>query len=240
MTGAAALAITGLALAQPGASITPFSSLAPGGDPPAPWRRVAIPGLKSPEFGLVADEGRTVLRVRSASAAGSLGHELAADPAATPVLSWRWKVERALQRAAWGSKRGDDFAARVYVTFDVPAQALPLADRAKLAIGRALYGDDLPTAALCYVWASREPVGASAWNPYTDRVRMVVLESGNASAGQWVAESRDIDADFRAAFGAQWHGATPRVTGVLLSSDTDQTHESVTAWFGDLRLEPRR
>ena len=87
---------------------------------------------------------------------------------------------------------------------------------------------------------NHQPVGTSAWNPYTDRLRMVVLESGNSRAGGWVAESRDVDADFREAFGASWQGPTPAILGVAVSSDTDQTLESVNAWFGDLRLEDRR
>ena len=222
------------------AAIAAFSTAASGAALPSGWRRIAIPGVKRNEFALVAEDGRTVLRVRSESAAGSAAHDLAADPGATPVLAWRWKVERALDRAAWGTKEGDDFAARIYVTFDLPLDRLPLAERAKIRLGRALFGSDLPAAALCYVWASREPVGTSGWNPYADRVRMIVVESGNARAGQWVAESRDVEADFRAAFGGQWKGPVPRVSGVLLSSDTDQTNESVTAWFGDLRLEAKR
>ena len=51
-----------------------------------------------------------------------------------------------------------------------------------------------------------------------------------------MAEARDVAEDFRAAFGA----AAPAITGVAVSADTDQTQEKVTAWFGDLRLEPRR
>ena len=224
------------AFAQPAASIAAFSAATAGGAIPAAWRRVAIPNVKSPEFTLADDAGRTVLRVRAESAAGSLAHDLSAAPAATPMLSWRWKVERSLERAAWGIRDGDDFAARVYVTFDVPVDALTLLERAKLALGRFLYGDDLPTAALCYVWASGVAVGTTGWSPYTERVRIVVVESGDAHAGQWVSETRDLEADFRAAFG----GAAPRVTAVLVASDTDQTRADAVAWFGDLRLEARR
>jgi len=224
------------ALAQPAASIAAFSAATAGGAIPTPWRRVAIPNAKTPEFALADDAGRTVLRVRADSAAGSLAHDLSAPPAATPMLSWRWKVERSLERAAWGTRDGDDFAARVYVTFDVPLDALSLVDRTKLGLGRFLYGDDLPTAAICYVWASGVPVGTTGWSPYTGRVRIVALESGDARAGQWVSETRDLEADFRAAFG----GPAPRITGVLIASDTDQTRASATAWFGDLRLEARR
>ena len=234
---AALLAAGAVAVAaQPAASIAAFSAAAGGGAIPAPWRPVAIPNVKAPEFTLAEDAGRTVLRVRAESAAGSLAHDLSAAPAATPILSWRWKVQRSLGRAKWGTRDGDDFAARVYVTFDVPADALPLLERAKLALGRLLYGDDLPAAAICYVWASGVAAGTTGWSPYTERVRIVVLESGDARSGQWVSETRDLEADFRAAFG----GPAPRVTAVLVAADTDQTRESVTAWFGDLRLEARQ
>ena len=79
-------------------------------------------------------------------------------------------------------------------------------------------------------------VGTTGWSPYTERVRIVVVESGDAQAGQWVSETRDLEADFRAAFG----GPAPRVTAVLVASDTDQTHAGAIAWFGDLRLAARR
>lgn len=96
--------------------------------------------------------------------------------------------------------------------------------RARMKITKLLYGAELPAAAL-------------AWNPYSDRVRMIVLRSGGAQAGQWMAEARDVAAGYRAAFGA---GAPmPPISGVAASADTDQTGESVTAWFGDLRLEAR-
>jgi Protein of unknown function (DUF3047) len=58
----------------------------------------------------------------------------------------------------------------------------------------------------------------------------------SGSPGRWASESRDLDADFRAAFGAQWRKPTPRVTGIAIGNDTDQTGETVTAWFGDFTL----
>jgi hypothetical protein len=221
-------------------SIAPFSSSQPGSAFPASWQPLLIPNLKPPEFTLVADEGQTVIRVRSVAAAGSFGHRLAVEPTERPILAWRWKVDRVLDKADLSRKEGDDYAARVYVTFDVPESELSFGQRARMKIAKIFYGADLPAAAICYVWDNRHPVGTSVWNPYTDRVRMIVLKSGPAQAGQWTHESRDVDADFRAAFGDTWKKATPRISGVAVSADTDQTGESVTAWFGDLRLEPRR
>jgi len=136
-------------------------------------------------------------------------------------------------------KEGDDYAARVYVTFDLPLEALPLAARTRLRLGRLIFGSELPAAALCYVWDNRHAPGTTAWNAYSSEVRMVVLRSGEALAGRWVEEARDLESDFRAAFGPA-AGPTPRITGVAVSADTDQTGETVTAWFADLVLGARR
>jgi hypothetical protein len=230
-TTAAALAFA----AGPSATITPFSTARPGSDLPRGWQVVRLRDLRPPEHALVDDAGATVLRLIADDAAGSVGFRLAADPQLAPLLAWRWKVDRVLAGADLFRKEGDDYAARVYVTFDVPDASLSLAQRARMAIARLLYGADIPAAALCYVWDNRNPVGTTAWNPYSSQVRMVVLRSGPAEAGRWVGESRDVAADYRAAFG---HAAPP-ISGVAVSADTDQTHEKVTAWFGDLRLEAR-
>jgi hypothetical protein len=196
---------------------------------------VRIGKLRPPEFSVVDDGGTSVLRVVADDAAGSLAFRLSASVQRTPILSWRWKVERVLDRADMSRKEGDDYAARVYVTFDVPESALTLGQRARMGIARLLYGADIPAAALCYVWDNRHPVGTTRWNAYTSQVRMVVLRSGAGEAGSWLGEARDLAADYRAAFG---HEAPP-ISGVAVSADTDQTHERVTAWFGDLRLEAR-
>ncbi len=213
--------------------VTPFSASTPGTAFPAPWRHQPLPKVdRENRFDLVDDAGRTVLRVRSEAAASTFAHPLAIDPARTPRLSWRWKVSGPVQASDFTRKGGDDYAGRVYVLFDYPLERLGLGDRIKLSLGRSLFGAELPTAAIAYVWGTAQPVEASGPNPYTDRVRMIVVESGAARAGQWVTIQRDIAADFRAAFGE----AAPPITGIAISADTDNTGESVTAWFGDLQF----
>jgi len=229
------VAIPSLA-SQPG--IAAFSGERPGAALPAGWRPLTLPRIPPPEMALVDDGGTTVLRSLARAAGGTAVHALDASPAATPILSWRWKVDRVVERADLARKEGDDFAARVYVFFDVPVASLGVGARVKALVARAAWGETLPTAALCYVWDNRHAPGTSAWNPYTDRVRTVVLRSG--SPGAWARESRDLEADFRAAFGSQWTGPVPRVTGIAIGNDTDQTGETVTAWFGDFGLEARR
>ena len=228
---ALACAWTYASLALAAGAIAPFAAM-PAGELARPWRVLSLPRVKPAEIAIVPEEGRNVLRVRSESAAGSAGLSFSADGHAT--LAWRWKVDRVVAKADLHVKRGDDFAARVYVFFDVPLDELPFATRMKLKLLALLHGEPLPTAGICYVWDNRNAPGTSVWNPYTDRVRTVVLESGNAEAGRWKEERRDLAADFRAAFGAR---AVPRLSGIAAGNDTDQTGESVTAWFGDFALE---
>jgi hypothetical protein len=155
-------------------------------------------------------------------------------------MSWRWKVDRVVAKADLERKQGDDFAARVYVFFDLPQSELTLAERATLAFARLVHGEALPAAGLCYVWDNRHARGTAAWNPYWRRIRMVVVESGDDLANRWIEEQRDLRADFVAAFGARGGKPVPAITGVAVGNDTDQTGESATAWFGDVRIEPTR
>jgi hypothetical protein len=231
--------LTGTLAHEPDA-IPPFSAAQPGGALPRGWREALLPDKKPPEFALVADEGTTVLRVRSGAAAGTVAHSFRLDSASHPLLAWRWKVDRVVERGDMAVKSGDDFAARVYVFFDLPEEEIPWNGRVRLKLARLLHGGDLPSAGICYVWDNRHPVGASTWNPYWYRIRTVVLESGNARAGRWAEERRDLAADFAAAFGSRGGKPVPAVTGIAVGNDTDQTLESVTAWFGDLRIEARR
>ena len=200
---------------------------------------LTLPRIAPAEVDLVDEAGVTVVRIRASAASGGASHALSVSPAAAPRLAWRWKVDRVVEKSRWGERAGDDFAARVYVAFDFPLERLSLAERTKLRLARLIHGDDVPAAAICYVWANGVAAGTSGWNPYASRVRMVALRAGDDRARQWVEEARDIEADFRAAFGDAAGAPVPRVTGLAISSDTDQTLESVTAWFGDLSLGPR-
>jgi len=218
-----------------------FSSLAPGQRLPAEFRVITLPKIALNKFSLVADEGRTVLRVDSDNSAGSIGIPLTlprstgAANGGNATLQWRWKVDRVLDNADMDQKLGDDYAARVYVFFDVPLESLSFVDRSKIKIARMVAGADVPTAALCYVWDNKHRIGHTAWSPYTNRVRKIVLQSGPARVGQWMTESRDVAADFREAFGLE----APAVTGVAVGNDSDNTDDHVTTWFGDVNFVGR-
>lgn len=213
-----------------------FSSLLPGQALPKEFRIIILPKIVQNKFSLVADDGKTVLRVESDNSAGSLGLPLTTPGSGEgALLEWRWKVSRVLDKADMSVKTGDDFAARVYIFFDVSMDSLSFADRTKLRLARMIAGPDVPTAALCYVWDNTHRIGHTQWSPYTNRVRMIVLQSGTSNIEKWLTESRDIAADFRDAFGFD----APAVTAVAVGNDTDNTGEHVTTWYGDVSLRKK-
>jgi hypothetical protein len=188
------------------------------------------------EYALVEDEGRTVLRARAEASTSGLARALRVDPRTHPILAWRWKVARLVAGGDIASRHGDDFAARLYVTFELDPASLGVGERMQLALARAIWGERLPLAALCYVWDNRAAPGTIVPNAYTDRVRMVVVDSGKAQLGRWVERSRDIAEDYRRAFG----GEPPPVNGVIVSVDTDNTGERAESWFGDVEFRSPR
>jgi len=228
-----ALAVTGgCALAASASSIGAFSTMSTSGGFEDGWTLTTMPDVSPTRFDLVDDDGVGVVKATADNAAASLTRTLRRNISEQPWLRWRWRINRVVEQSDIAAKQGDDFAARLYVFFDYPLERLSLAERTKLRLARWWYGDQVPAAALCYVWANQEQPGTTAWNAYTSRVRMVVLRNADSDVGSWVDEKRNLAADFRAAFG----DITPVVTGIAIGADTDQTEESVTAWFGDIRF----
>ncbi len=184
-------------------------------------------------YTLVSDEGATVLRADAQNSVSGLSRAIKVNPAEYPILKWRWKISNVLKNSDLKTKQGDDFPARIYVMFDYPLEKLPFGERTKLRLARALHDPNLPAATLCYVWDGKAPAGTIAHSPYTSLVRTVVVESGNERVNRWLDVERNIAADFRAAFGDD----APVITAVAVASDTDNTGESATAYYGDILFQ---
>lgn len=208
--------------------------------PPAPWRVVGIPGGKIPitRFAMADVDGRKVLRVAALQSYGNLVHDLPSGATATGLrLTWRWRLEVALQGADLYSRQGDDSPLKVCVLFDMPLDKLGLIERNLLRMARVASAEKLPSATLCYVWDDNLNPSTMLPNAYTSRVRMIVTTSGHQHLGQWIAQSHDLAADFRQAFGAE-SDALPPLLAILVGGDADNTGGHSLGYVDDVRLEP--
>jgi hypothetical protein len=215
--------------------VAPFSRMQEGGAIGDGWQPLAFRNIsRGTGYALVRDGGAVVVRADADASASGLVYRLDAPLAPRPRLAWRWKVADVVAGGDPRRKDGDDYAARVYVTFRYDPGRVSALERAKYGLAKQVNGEYPPHAGLAYVWDARLPVGTILPNAYTDRVRMIVVRSGTAEAGRWVEESRDVLEDYRRAFGEE----PPPVSGVAVMTDTDQTGARATAWYGDVRFLP--
>jgi hypothetical protein len=227
------------ALAEPVPALTPFSA-ATGSKLPAPWRVVGLPGSSKPltRFDLVQVDGRTVLRVLADHSYANLEHDLpdVVVPRGTQ-LRWRWRLEQPLPEADLRRRETDDTALKVCLLFNAPVENLGTLERGLLGVARALSGENLPAATLCYVWDNTLPVGTVLNNVFTARIRMIVADSGSKALGHWVSHQQDVAADFGRAFGHELP-TLPPLQGVAVGADADNTGGHSVGYVGDVTLSP--
>ena len=159
----------------------------------------------------VRRDGRTVLRATSRGTASGLYRRLRVDLEKTPILNWTWRVDGTLGDVDERTRAGDDYSARIYVIRSHP-----------VFVWR--------TRAVNYVWASARAEGETWPNAYTDSARHVAVRSGDALAGRWVGERRDVRADFRALFGEDVRA----IDAVAIMTDTDDTGGAAVAYYADV------
>ncbi|MCL4744705.1 MAG: DUF3047 domain-containing protein [Burkholderiaceae bacterium] len=216
-------------------ALAAFSSALPGAPVPGGWSERELGGIARNRFSLVSDGGVTVLRIDSQSSASSLIHPVSGVAARARRVRWSWWVDAYPARDALGEKRGDDFAARVYLLFDYPLERVPTAQRWLLRLANVLHGDEVPAASICYVLDPRAPTGTMFASPYTERVRMIVVRS-TRELGRWWSEERDVAQDFARAFGAEHGPGVAPIRAIVVASDTDQSGARVQARFGDVAV----
>ena len=202
-------------------------------DVPSPWQVVQLNSKISPtRYHVTRWDDVLAIEATAERSMALLARPVEVDLNRTPVLCWRWRVDAPLVKADMATKEGDDYAARVYVSFIMPASALSFMTRVKLKLARSIYGDAVPDAAINYVWDNRYPVGTRKPNAYNDRARMIVAESGAANAGKWVVARHDVQKDMVTEFGSE----QARLVQLSVASDTDNTGERAHAGFADFQF----
>jgi hypothetical protein len=172
-------------------------------------------------------EGQKVLAAISNASASGIVYEHEFDVYEYPKVRWRWRIENVYEKGDATRKEGDDYPIRVYVMFTYDPDEASFGERVKYGIAKKLYGEYPPHSSLNYIWANRKHESRILTSPYTEKSKMVVLESGDGKAGQWVDEGIDILADYRDAFGED----PPKMARLAVMNDSDNTGESSTSYM---------
>lgn len=204
---------------------------------PAPWKTQYHPDIAAhTEFKLQKQGDKTVLLADADMAYGTLVHPFS-KPLALKTLSWEWQILTQPTKANLQTKAGDDAGAKLCAFIQVDESKIGLGTRLALAAARTVSGERLPAATLCYVWGvPGEKVGQVFDNPYTDRVKNIVVRDA-ATASELIAENRDLQADARKAFGKELPDGPVMITGVALGADSDNTQSKAKALFGKVSAQ---
>ncbi len=228
-----AFAIALVALAGP---LAPRSAGVDGIPLPTPgsdgWRPLAFRGTANQtRYSLESFEGMKVAKAESNCGASGLVLRLDAIRLdQTPLLSWRWRVDRGLDLFQEQTKAEDDFAARVYIMFEFDKSRASTLQRLRHRLAELLYGSDIPGSALNFVWTSRLPAGTVWDNPFEPSAKMIALAQGTSTS--WRTEIVDVVDRYRELF----RTPIPPAMGLAIMSDSDNSCQRTEARFADFKF----
>jgi hypothetical protein len=197
----------------PVADVVP--SVLPADGVPAGWDLKELVGR--PDIELLRTDGRLALRLRSVGSAFVLHRDVLVDPAVQSRLAWSWKVTSVPVNGDARDPARNDQAVGVYVVF--PRWPSPISSSEVLG----------------YVRDSTAPVGTVVALRNAPNVRLLVVESGRDTLGEWRRHERDVALDYAAVFGAP----PGRVGKLAIVSDADHTRGTGEALVADLRFSRR-
>lgn len=198
---------------------------------PETWTSLTFGSIEEhTSYTLVDDNNTRVVRAESNESASGLAKKITFNPKEYPYLSWRWKVNKAVDGTDVTSKSGDDYAARIYVIFEYDFEDLPEDEQSRVSWYKFFNGKLPPLATLNYIWANKMPVGRIVSSPYTERVKMIVMQNKDTDLQKWHIEERNIYEDYKKAFGEE----PKNVTSIAIMTDTDNTESMAESYFGDI------
>jgi hypothetical protein len=183
------------------------------------WRLVSYFAVPPTQYTKV---GRGIIKAESLGNRATLFKDVEEKKRNYPILSWRWKISNVVRSAIETRKDRFDAAARVMVVFGKESGFKPFA--------RGPSGFKIE-----YIWANHLPKGHIFEHPGEKYCKVFVLESGEGKARQWVDEERNIQKDFKKAFGED----LPGVLAIGIQTDTDQSNEMVTAYYSEPILKKK-
>ena len=158
-----------------------------------------------------SNENGNFLKAVADNAASGLGKEIKIDLNKTPYINITWKIERDLPGIKENTKKGHDFAARVFAV--KKTGATPLSNRA-----------------INYVFSSNNEIGFNSPSPYTKKSIDNVLASTKKNINEWVTVKANVKEDFK-----KFHGLdVSELDGLAIMSDTDNSKMKAIAYYQNI------
>ena len=162
-------------------------------------------------YSLGANENGKFLRAEANNSASGLGKEIKINLNETPFLNITWKIEKDLFGIDESSKKGHDYAARVFVV--KKTGATPLSNRA-----------------MNYVFSSNNDVDAYHPSPFTKKSIDYVLSTTKENLNEWVTVKVNVKEHFK-----KFHDLDlDEINGVAIMSDTDNSKLSSIAYYQNI------
>ena len=162
-------------------------------------------------YSIGSNENGNFLKAVADNAASGLGKEVKIDLNKTPFINITWKIEKDLQGINENTKKGHDFAARVFAV--KKTGATPLSNRA-----------------INYVFSSNSDVGQNWPSPYTKKSIDKVLATTKDSLNKWVTVKANVKKDFK-----KFHDLdVNELDGLAIMADTDNSKMKSISYFQNI------
>ncbi len=163
------------------------------------------------EYSVGSDENGNYLKAIADNAASGLGKEIKIDLNKTPFINITWKIEKDIPGIDETSKKGHDFAGRVFVI--KKTGATPLSNRA-----------------INYVFSSNQEVGSNFPSPYTKKSIDNVLATTKTNLNEWVTVKANVKEDFK-----KFHNLdVNELDGIAIMSDTDNSKKKSITYYQNI------
>ena len=163
------------------------------------------------DYSIGSNDKGNYLKAVANNAASALGKEIKIDLNKTPFINITWKVEKDLVGINENTKKGHDFAARVFAV--KKTGATPLSNRA-----------------ISYVFSSNNDVGKNFLSPYTKKSIDNVLASTKLNLNEWVTVKANVKEDFK-----KFHKLdVNELDGLAIMSDTDNSKMIAISYYQNI------
>ena len=158
-----------------------------------------------------SNENGNFIKAEAEGMGSGLGKEVLIDLSKTPIINITWKVEKDLSGILENSKKGHDYAARVFVIKKTGSTALS-------------------NRAINYVFSSNNDVGKNWPSPYTKKSIDYVLSSTKNDLNTWVTVKANVKEDFMELHGIE----VLDISGVAIMTDTDNSKLKAVSFYQNI------